>query len=113
MPTGGDANIPMPKFHGTPQSPGILFGSFDQFDPKMFPQTPGGTFIPPPMMMVEAPDDVSLVAVEKVVINGVAYLVDKETCDVYDFEDGLNEVLDPRPVGRWDQKKERVEIFDL
>ena len=62
----------------------------------------------------------SLVAVEKVVVDGIAYLVDKQTvsitasmqqsahnpplmrmashttkmmqCDVYDFEDGLNEV---------------------
>lgn len=40
----------------------------------------------------------SLVAVEKVQCNGKAYLVDRANLVVYDFEDGLNEVLDPEPV---------------
>ena len=40
----------------------------------------------------------SLVAVEKVQCNGKAYLVDRANGVVYDFEDGVNEVLDPKPV---------------
>jgi hypothetical protein len=39
-----------------------------------------------------------LVAVEKVQCNGKAYLVDRTNAVVYDFEDGVNEVLDPQPV---------------
>ena len=35
---------------------------------------------------------------EKVQCNGKAYLVDRANRVVYDFEDGLNEVLDPEPV---------------
>ena len=37
-------------------------------------------------------------AVEKVQCNGKAYLVDRTNAVVYDFEDGVNEVLDPQPV---------------
>ena len=37
-------------------------------------------------------------AVEKVECNGRAYLVDRESAVVYDFDDGVNEVLDPQPV---------------
>ena len=37
-------------------------------------------------------------AVEKVQCNGKAYLVDRTNAIVYDFEDGVNEVLDPQPV---------------
>ena len=40
----------------------------------------------------------SLVAVEKVQCGGKDYLVDRANLLVYDFEDGLNEVLDPEPV---------------
>ena len=40
----------------------------------------------------------SLVAVEKVACGGKDYLVDRANLLVYDFDDGLNEVLDPEPV---------------
>lgn len=56
-----------------------------------------------PALCLDFPDPVcicrrSLVAVEKVQCNGKAYLVDRANRVVYDFEDGLNEVLDPEPV---------------
>ena len=35
---------------------------------------------------------------EKVACGGKDYLVDRANLLVYDFEDGLNEVLDPEPV---------------
>eukprot|EP01051_Picozoa_sp_SAG22_P017919 SAG22_NODE_2879_length_2130_cov_2.531265_2_plen_161_part_00 len=40
-------------------------------------------------------DDVALVEVVKLTVEGKTYLLDKGTNEVYDFEDGLNETLDP------------------
>ena len=53
----------------------------------------------------------SLVAVEKVACGGKDYLVDRANLLVYDFEDGLNEVLDPEPVRPNPQPT--LEISDL
>lgn len=53
---------------------------------------------------LNAPDgeeDVDLVSVETVVFMGKYYLVDCNSLEVYNFNDGVDEIINPEPIGHW------------
>jgi hypothetical protein len=55
--------------------------------------------------------DIDLVTVETVVFIGKYYLVDSGTLEVYDFQDGVNEVVNPESIGYWHPESFSVHFF--
>jgi hypothetical protein len=55
--------------------------------------------------------DIDLVTVETVVFMGKYYLVDSGTLEVYDFQDGVNEVVNPESIGYWHPESFSVHFF--
>ena len=53
-------------------------------------------------------EDVDLVTVETVIFMGKYYLVDTRTLEVYDFNDGVDEVINPEPIGHWNHESQCV-----